>query len=112
MPHYNPGVIHHDFSNEYIVIRTPTELYYFESSGFSEDFQRQDELSFEIGVGEWTYLQTHDIVAFEHRDELGNEELIHDSFYRSAITFTKGKFGTETYSDAGIILDKENEKHS
>ena len=112
VPHYTPSIQHQSILSEQILSKTPTELRYVERSVFMKEVNNQNLWIFELGSQESMNIPIWIIIGFQQQDRQNSQNLNNDTFCRLPVVSAQYVIGTEKYSDAGILLNYDDDDYS
>ena len=112
VPHYTPSIQQQGKLSKQISSKTPTELRDVERSVFMKQVNNQNLWNFELGSQESMNVQIWIIVGFQQKDWQDSQKLKCNRFCRLPFTSAKCVIWTENYTDAGILLNYDDDCYS
>ena len=107
-----PSIQQQSILSKQILSGTPTELRYVERSVFMKKVNNQNLSNFELGSQENMNVPIWIIIGFQQQDRQDSQNLNNDTFCRLPVVSAQCSFGTEKYSDAGILLNYDDADYS
>ena len=92
--------------------KTPTELKFVERSVFMKEVKKQNLWNSELGSHENMNVPVWIMIGYQQQDRQISQNLNNDTFRRLPVVCAQRIIGTENYSDAGIILNYNDDDYS
>ena len=112
VPHYTPSMSQQTIMSNQIFNKTFTELRYVERSVFVKEVNNQNLWNFELGSQENMNVPIWMIIDFQQQDRQDSQNLNNDTFCKLPVVSTQCVIGTESYLDAGILLNYADDDYS
>ena len=112
VPHYTPSLQQHGRLIKQYLSKTPTDFRYIERSVFSEDVSNQNLWNFKLGSQESMNVPIGITIGVEQRDRQDSQDLNADTFCRVLGTNAQCVFGSKKHTDAGILLNYDDDDYS
>ena len=107
--HYTPSIEQQGLLSEQILSKTPTENRQIERSVFMKQVNNQNLWNFELGSQESVNVPIRIIIGFQQRDRQDPQNWNIDTFCRLPVNSALYVIGTEKTSDAGILLNHDDD---
>ena len=112
VPHYTLCIQQPTIFSNQIIKKIPTQLRYIERSVFMKEVNNQNRWNFELGSQESMNFPIWIIIGLQQRDRQVSQNLNIDTFCRLPVVSAQCIIGTEKYSDAGILLNYDDDEYS
>ena len=112
IPHYTPSMQQQGILCEQILNNKPTQLRYVERSVFMKEVNNQNIWNFEVGSQENMNVPIWIIIGFQQQDRQDSQNLNNDTFCRLPVVSAQCSIGTEKYTDAGKLLNYDDDDYA